>query len=182
MLACSRRADCRLPANKKKKPIKGAFSLVWCLKGGWAVSEGPSRTVLGFPRMPRTSTAKLESLASRQPFPDPGRTQVCQTEVKECWRQAYGCLPPAERMKRKAALGGCVFMFTELVFTIGLKSQTSLIFTGRIQTVKSAFQVTVLVSPGGWCLPPAGSVMSAPEQLYFKWFPPVKSESLKFQL
>lgn len=33
---------------------------------------------------------------------------------------------------------------------------------------KNAFQVTVLLSPGGWCLPAAGSVMSAPEQLYFQ--------------
>lgn len=87
--------------------------------------RAPSRTVLGFPRRPRTCTEELESLASWQPFPDPGRAQACQTGVKECWRQSYDCLPPAESTKRKVAVGGCMFAFTDLVFRIGLKPQPS---------------------------------------------------------
>lgn len=80
---------------------------------------------------------------------------------------AQDCLPPAESMKRKAALGGCMFTFTDLVFRIGLKPSPLPCHHANTNII-NAFQVTVLVSPGGWCLPPAGSVMSAPEQLYFK--------------
>lgn len=85
--AVSRRTDCRLPANKKKCQSKGPSAWSEAQKEAELSVRAPSRTVLGFPRRPRTCTEELESLASWQPFPDPGRAQACQTGAKKCWRQ-----------------------------------------------------------------------------------------------
>lgn len=105
-------------------------------KGAWSETQkepqlsarAPSSTALGFLEHPAPAHKQRRDWGVDSPSRLVEGTDKPGGE--ECWLQSHNSLPPEVRLRRKEACVGCyVFMLPKLVFMLGLKSETSPVFS-----------------------------------------------------